>query len=91
MIPATWRVGLYIVDVMVRHTDGRETVSNGLPLALAPAITVSACRGTTECRYHHDLRSTHPIRSDARHPRGSTDAGTGQPHRLNRRGNRLLR
>ena len=40
--PATWRIGLYIVDVMVRHTDGRETVSNGLPLALAPASTSAA-------------------------------------------------
>ena len=41
MDPARWRVGPYLVDVQVRRTDGRETFSNGLPLALAPASTAS--------------------------------------------------
>lgn len=40
--PASWRVGAYAIDVTVRHPDGREQVSNGLPLALAPASTSSA-------------------------------------------------
>jgi hypothetical protein len=40
--PASWRVGPYVIDVHVRHANGREIVSNGLPLALAPASTPSA-------------------------------------------------
>lgn len=40
--PASWRIGAYAIDVLVRHSDGREQVSNGLPLALAPASTPSA-------------------------------------------------
>ncbi|MEX0348075.1 MAG: DUF4255 domain-containing protein [Paracoccaceae bacterium] len=37
--PALWRVGLYSIDVLLRHVDGREQASNALPLALAPAST----------------------------------------------------
>lgn len=40
--PASWRIGNYAIDVTVRQPDGREQVSNGLPLALAPATTPSA-------------------------------------------------
>jgi len=40
--PASWRIGLYFVDVEVRRADGRVMVSNALPLALAPASTPSA-------------------------------------------------
>ena len=40
--PANWRVGPYFVEVEVRSADGREMVSNALPLALAPASTPSA-------------------------------------------------
>ena len=40
--PASWRIGAYVIDVQVRRADGRETVSNGLPLALAPASTANA-------------------------------------------------
>lgn len=39
--PASWRIGAYAVDVTVRQSDGREQVSNGMPLALAPATTPS--------------------------------------------------
>ena len=39
--PASWRVGAYAIDVTVRLAGGREQVSNGLPLALAPASTPS--------------------------------------------------
>jgi hypothetical protein len=39
--PASWRIGPYVVDVVVRHADGRESVSNGLPLSLAPMSTPS--------------------------------------------------
>lgn len=39
--PASWRIGAYAVDVTVRQADGRAQVSNGLPLALAPATTPS--------------------------------------------------
>lgn len=35
--PASWRIGPYTIDVVVTGTDGRESVSNALPLALAPA------------------------------------------------------
>ncbi|MEO0914634.1 MAG: hypothetical protein AAFY59_16905, partial [Pseudomonadota bacterium] len=40
--PASWRVGAYFIDVSVRDAGGRETVSNALPLALAPLSTASA-------------------------------------------------
>ncbi len=40
--PASWRVGPYFVDVSVMKPDGRQSVSNALPLALAPASTPSA-------------------------------------------------
>ena len=40
--PASWRVGPYFVDVVVHRADGRESVSNALPLALAPAGAASA-------------------------------------------------
>lgn len=40
--PASWRIGPYAVTVRIRQADGREQVSNGLPLALAPAGTPSA-------------------------------------------------
>jgi Pvc16 N-terminal domain len=40
--PASWRIGSYFVDVEVSRADGRETISNALPLALAPASTPSA-------------------------------------------------
>jgi hypothetical protein len=40
--PASWRIGAYAIDVLVRLHDGREQISNGLPLALAPASTASA-------------------------------------------------
>ncbi|RCV89162.1 DUF4255 domain-containing protein [Billgrantia montanilacus] len=40
--PTSWRVGPYVIDVLVRHVDGREFVSNALPLALAPASAPSA-------------------------------------------------
>lgn len=48
--PASWRVGPYFVDVILRKPDGREVVSNALPLALAPASTpsVAAVAGGTE-------------------------------------------
>ncbi len=39
--PARWRIGAYVIDVAVRYPDGRETFSNGLPLALAPASSAS--------------------------------------------------
>lgn len=39
---ASWRVGPYFVDVEVLQAGGRATVSNALPLALAPASTPSA-------------------------------------------------
>jgi hypothetical protein len=40
--PASWRIGPYFVDVAVMKPDGRQSVSNALPLALAPASTPSA-------------------------------------------------
>lgn len=40
--PASWRVGPYVIDVRVQYSDGRELVSNSLPLALAPASTPGA-------------------------------------------------
>jgi hypothetical protein len=40
--PASWRIGSYLIDVVIRHADGRESASNGLPLALAPASSTSA-------------------------------------------------
>lgn len=40
--PARWRIGAYFVDVEVSRADGRDMVSNALPLALAPASTPSA-------------------------------------------------
>lgn len=40
--PASWRVGPYLIDVLIRRPDGREVTSNALPLALAPASTASA-------------------------------------------------
>lgn len=39
--PASWRIGPYIIDVVVRQSSGREVVSNALPLALAPASVAS--------------------------------------------------
>lgn len=39
--PASWRIGPYIVDVLVRTAAGREVLSNALPLALAPASVAS--------------------------------------------------
>ncbi|WP_299210375.1 Pvc16 family protein [uncultured Tateyamaria sp.] len=40
--PARWRVGAYVVDVSVWDAEGREMVSNALPLALAPLSTAAA-------------------------------------------------
>jgi hypothetical protein len=40
--PASWRIGPYVIDVLVRQPDRREVVSNALPLALAPASTPNA-------------------------------------------------
>lgn len=40
--PASWRIGAYVIDVRIRHAGGRETVSNALPLALAPATAVDS-------------------------------------------------
>lgn len=38
--PARWRIGPYVIDVVVRGADGREAASNALPLALAPAGSI---------------------------------------------------
>lgn len=35
--PASWRIGPYTIQVRILASDGREGVSNALPLALAPA------------------------------------------------------
>lgn len=40
--PASWRIGPYFLDVSVQGEDGREAVSNALPLALAPLSTSAA-------------------------------------------------
>lgn len=40
--PGAWRIGAYSVDVRVLDGGGRETFSNALPMALAPATTPSA-------------------------------------------------
>lgn len=37
--PGVWRIGSYTVDVRILADDGREAVTNALPLALAPAST----------------------------------------------------
>lgn len=48
--PAAWRIGSYVVSVHLVDEDGREIETNGLPLALAPAVTVAAeeTAGVTE-------------------------------------------
>jgi Pvc16 N-terminal domain len=40
--PGAWRVGYYSTDVRLTEPDGRETITNALPIALAPASTPSA-------------------------------------------------
>ena len=40
--PGAWRIGSYAVDVRVLDIDGRESFSNVLPVALAPASGVVA-------------------------------------------------
>lgn len=40
--PGAWRIGAYSIDVRVLDSEGRETFSNALPMALAPATTPSA-------------------------------------------------
>lgn len=35
--PASWRIGPYTIEVRILGADGRVSVSNALPLALAPA------------------------------------------------------
>jgi hypothetical protein len=45
-----WRIGAYSVTVIVQGADGRDAVTNALPIALAPASTPSAAAsagGTT--------------------------------------------
>ncbi|MGC9418732.1 MAG: DUF4255 domain-containing protein [Rhodovulum sp.] len=48
--PGAWRIGAYSVALHVICEDGRELVTNALPMALAPASTASAAAsagGTT--------------------------------------------
>jgi hypothetical protein len=45
--PASWRVGPYLVDVLIRKPDGREVTSNALALMLAPASVASVAPAGT--------------------------------------------
>lgn len=48
--PGAWRIGAYAVAVHLLDADGRATVTNALPVALAPATTAAAAAsagGTT--------------------------------------------
>ena len=40
--PGAWRIGAYSAQVRLTEADGRETLTNALPIALAPASTPSA-------------------------------------------------
>lgn len=40
--PAAWRIGPYSVDVRIVGSDGRETTTTTLPVALAPSSTAAA-------------------------------------------------
>ena len=40
--PAMWRVGPYVVDLRITEPDGKERISNGLAIALAPASVAVA-------------------------------------------------
>lgn len=40
--PAAWRIGAYSIGASVFDSDGREIVTNALPLALAPATSAAA-------------------------------------------------
>ena len=48
--PGAWRIGPYTIDVRITRADGRDVVTNALPLALAPASTPAAAsvEGGTE-------------------------------------------
>lgn len=58
--PSAWRIGPYQIDVRILDADGRETLTNSLPLALAPASTPAAAAdpGGTEIT----MTSEPPIR-----------------------------
>lgn len=58
--PASWRIGAYFVDVSVVEAGGRVSLSNALPVALAPLSTASALAAGSDVALM--LTSAPPIR-----------------------------
>lgn len=58
--PQSWRIGAYIVDVRVLGADGQETISNALPIALAPRSSATATAAGDDTNI--TLTSEPPIR-----------------------------